>query len=119
MGYFKGWYFKCCTKGETIAFIPSFQRSNRQKTASLQIITDHEVYNLPFDSLEYCEKPLSVKIGNCIFGEKGILLNIQEKDLNLTGELRFGSATPLRYDIMIVSMADESTLHHSKEVLLW
>ena len=100
MGYFKGWYFKCCTKGETIAFIPSFQRSNRQKTASLQIITDHEVYNLPFDSLEYCEKPLSVKIGNCVFGEKGILLNIQEKDLNLTGELRFGSATPLRYDIM-------------------
>lgn len=38
MGYFKGWYFKCCTKGETIAFIPSFQRSNRKKTASLQII---------------------------------------------------------------------------------
>lgn len=100
MGYFKGWYFKCCTKEGTIAFIPSFQRRDRKKNASLQIITNHEVFNLSFESLEYCEKPLSVKIGNCIFGEREVILNIQKKELTLTGELRFDSVTSLCYDIM-------------------
>ena len=45
MGYFKGWYFKCCTKDKTIAFIPAYHRSRRRQTASLQIITDDAVFS--------------------------------------------------------------------------
>lgn len=62
--YFKGWYFKCSSNNKTIAFIQAYHRSNGRQAASLQIITDEAVYNIPFDSLEYSEKPLCVNIGN-------------------------------------------------------
>lgn len=99
-GYFKGWYFKCCTGDKTVAFIPAYHCSNSRKTASLQIITDNTVYNLPFESLEYNDKPLSVKIGNCNFGEKGINLNFKNHKFKFEGSLYFQSLSPIRYDIM-------------------
>lgn len=98
--YFKGWYFKCSNDTQTIAFIPAFHRRGHNKTASLQIIMDDATFNLPFDSLEYQEKPLSVHIDDCVFSEKGIRLNIQTDKLTAQGMLRFGKLSPLRYDIM-------------------
>ncbi len=100
IGYFKGWYFKCSTQDKTIAFIPAYHYSNNKKSASLQIITDDKAISIPFDTLEYREKPLYVKIGNCIFSEKGITLNFQGYDLALKGNLNFGQLSPIRYDIM-------------------
>ena len=98
--YFKGWYFKCSSNDKTIAFIPAYHRSNRRETASLQIITDEAVFNTPFDSLKYSEKPLCINLGNCIFSEKGIKLNIQKNKLTIGGELRFSNLSPIQYDIM-------------------
>ena len=98
--YFKGWYFKCCASDTTIAFIPAYHHSNHKRTASLQIITDNSVFNIPFISLEYSEKPLCVNIGNCVFSENGIKLNIKNDNLAISGELRFRCISPIRYDIM-------------------
>ncbi len=98
--YFKGWYFKCSNDTQTIAFIPAFHRSGPRETASLQIITDDEAFNLPFDSLEYQEEPLSVRIGDNVFSEKGIRLNIRTDKTTVQGTLRFGEFSSLRYDIM-------------------
>lgn len=98
--YFKGWYFKCCTTDKTIAFIPSYHRHGGKETASLQIITDDAAYNLPFEKLEYTDKPLSAKTGNCHFGEKGIDLNFASEEIRLSGAIRFGPLTPIAYDIM-------------------
>lgn len=98
--YFKGWYFKCSNDTQTIAFIPAFHRSGHRETASLQIITDDGAFNLPFNSLEYQEKPLAVRIGDSIFSEKGIRLNIRTDKTTVQGILRFGKLSPLRYDIM-------------------
>lgn len=98
--YFKGWYFKCSNDTQTIAFIPAFHRSGPRETASLQIITDDEAFNLPFDSLEYQKKPLAVHISDSMFSEKGIRLNIRTDKLTAQGTLRFGKLSPLRYDIM-------------------
>ena len=98
--YFKGWYFKCSSNDKTIAFIPAYHRSNRRETASLQIITDEAVFNTPFDSLKYSEKPLCINLGNCIFSEKGIKLNIQKNKLTIGGELGFSNLSPIQYDIM-------------------
>lgn len=100
IGYFKGWYFKCSTEDRTIAFIPAYHCSNGKKSASLQIITDDKAFNIPFDKLEYSEKPLYVKIGDCIFSDKGITLDFQGGDLTLKGTLYFKDLTPIRYDIM-------------------
>lgn len=98
--YFKGWYFKCSENDKTIAFIPAYHRSNGKETASLQIIMDDIAFNTPFDSLEYSQNPLCVKLGSSVFSEKGIDLNIHADKLTITGELRFCSLTPIRYDIM-------------------
>ena len=66
----------------------------------MQIITDDKAFNIPFDKLKYCEKPLYVKIGDCIFSYKGITLDFQSDDLTLKGMLYFKDLTPIRYDIM-------------------
>ena len=99
-GYFKGWYFKCGTGDKTIAFIPAYHYSENSKTASLQIITDEMALNIPFDTLEYREKPLYVKAGNCIFSDEEIILDFQNDSLKLKGKLRFNDCCPIRYDIM-------------------
>ena len=98
--YFKGWYFKCSANDKTIAFIPAYHRSNGIETASLQIITNKEVFNIEFDSLQYSETPLCVNIGNCVFSENGIKLNIKNDKLAIIGQLRFRCISPIRYDIM-------------------
>lgn len=100
IGYFKGWYFKCCTGNKTVAFIPAYHCGKNTKTASLQIITDDAVYNIPFEAPEYTEKPLYVKLKDCVFSEKGISLNYQNNKLKLNGSLSFGALSPVSYDIM-------------------
>lgn len=98
--YFKGWYFKCSNKNKTIAFIPAFHQSNHEKTASLQVITDDAAFNIPFKFLQHRENPLSVKIGENIFSEKGIKLNIHKKGITAQGTLKFCQFSPIQYDIM-------------------
>ncbi len=100
IGYFKGWYFKCSTKDKTIAFIPAYHYSNGKKSASLQIITDNKAINIPFDKLEYSEKPLYVKIDNCVFSHEVIILDYKDNGLTLEGKLCFEGLSPIRYDIM-------------------
>ncbi len=99
-GYFQGWYFKCSDGDKTLAFIPAYHRSQNETSASLQVITDDAAYNIPFKKLEYTEKPLTVKIGNCVFSEKGIILNYQSDRYKLGGVLSFGALSPIAYDIM-------------------
>ena len=98
--YFRGWYFKCSANDKTIAFIPAYHRSKGIETASLQIITDKEAFNIEFDSLQYSEKPLCVNIGKCVFSENGIKLNIKNDKLSISGQLRFRCISPIQYDIM-------------------
>jgi hypothetical protein len=100
IGYFKGWYFKCTTQDKTIAFIPAYHYSNNKKSASLQIITDSNALNITFDTLEYHEKPLYIKIGNCVFSDKGIILDYKDGALTIVGKLCFEQLTPICYDIM-------------------
>lgn len=100
IGYFKGWYFKCGTQDKTIAFMPAYHYINNKKSASLQIITIEKAINIPFDKLEYTEKPLYVKIGNCIFSNEGIILDFKDDRLTLEGKLCFEELSPIRYDIM-------------------
>ncbi|MDE6031263.1 MAG: tocopherol cyclase family protein [Oscillospiraceae bacterium] len=98
--YFKGWYFKSCNKNQTVAFIPSLHCGDSKESAFLQIITDDNAFCLPFPKLKYREKPLFVKIGNGVFSEKGIKLDIKTDELTAQGTLRFGELSPIRYDIM-------------------
>lgn len=98
--YFKGLYFKCNNENKTIAFIPAFHQSNHEKTASLQVITDDAAFNIPFQSLQYRGNPLAVKIGENVFSEKGIRLQIKNDNISANGALHFHDISPIQYDIM-------------------
>lgn len=98
--YFQGWYFKCSSKENTIAFIPAYHCTDGHKTASLQIITDDCALNVPFESLYYREKPLSAHIANCNFSEKGIELDIRREKVSAVGTVKFTNLSSLAYDIM-------------------
>lgn len=98
--YFKGWYFKCSNETKTIAFIPAFHRNNHKETASLQIIADDAAFSIPFKSLQYRENPLTVKIGENVFSEKEIRLNIKNDKLSVNGVLHLHGFFPIYYDIM-------------------
>ena len=100
-GYFKGWYFKCSTGDKTIAFIPAYHYSENSKTASLQIITDDRALNIPFDTLEYREKPLYVKIGDCIFSDEEIILDFQNESLKLKGKLKLSLMTAVLFAMIL------------------
>lgn len=98
--FFKGWYFKCSAEDKTVAFISAIHESDGVKSASLQIITDEEVFNIPFENMEYKEKPLCVNLGDCVFSENGIVLNIKNENADVTGKLDFSNLSPIKYDIM-------------------
>lgn len=73
MGYFKGWYFKCCTGERTIAFIPAYHSADHKNSASLQIITDDAAFHIPFDAIKYTDKPLSVKLETALLQNRAFL----------------------------------------------
>lgn len=97
---FMGWYFKCMGNDTTIAFIPAYHRSSHKETASLQVIMEDTVFNIPFDSLKYFEKPLSVNLKNCYFSQNGIKLNIRYNNLFIDGNIKFYDLSHINYDIM-------------------
>ena len=100
--YFGGWYFRVTANGESIAFIAAVHRSGGVETASLQIVCKDNNHTVEFYRGSFfvdVERP-HAKLGNCVFSEKGILLDVTTPDLRVRGKLRFGAATPIVCDIM-------------------
>lgn len=102
--YFKGYYFKCSLEDETIAFITAMHRSDNngqnKSGASLQVITRENVYYIPYDAITFGRGGLKIKLGNCIFSEKGIKLSIDTNECKVYGKLKFGKLQKLKYNIM-------------------
>ncbi len=100
IGFFKGYYFKCSTGEEIIAFIPAIHGVRKDKSASLQIITEEGVYNIPIRSMVLEERPLKVKAGKNLFSLKGICLEIDSEEIKAAGKLRFSDIRKIKYNIM-------------------
>ena len=96
MDKFKGYYFKCSNREQTLALIPA----GHGDKASLQIITDNHSYNVKYLHILFGNKIPQVKIGNSIFSGRKIRLDVDRENIKAKGILYFGSLTPLKYDIM-------------------
>lgn len=99
-GSFYGWYLKCQSDSQTLAVIPAVHRAGRNQTCSIQIITDNNVWTVPFSADSFRRSGMNISIGKNRFGKKGIRLAIQTQQLRATGKLTFGPLSPLKYDIM-------------------
>lgn len=101
--YFKGWYFKSQNKTQTVAVIPAIHIDEKgQKSASIQVITDAGVWNTTFSYEQFScrQKKLQVVIGENLFSEHGLTLNLKTDQLTACGSLKFGPLAPICYDIM-------------------
>lgn len=101
--YFEGWYLKQQTESKSIALIPSFHAdADRQISARLQIITEDRSLVVTFSSVTVDVKRnhFFVRMGNCIFSDRGCRLSIQEQGVNISGKLRYHSIIKPAYNIM-------------------
>lgn len=74
--------------------------SYRRPKISRYTVFDNEAFNIPFDFSEYIEKPSAIKLGDSLFSDKGIKLDIKTDKLTACGTLKFNNLSPICYDIM-------------------
>lgn len=100
--YFSGWYYKCQNSSDTLAIIPAYHKTNNNYSASIQIITSDQTWNLPFsfDSVRFNKNGSFFSIGKNRFTKKEIRLDIHQNGCTAYGFLKFGPLTPIAYDIM-------------------
>lgn len=102
--YFCGWYFKCQSEQEVFSIIPAIHIENGKRSCSIQVITLDGAWNV---TLPYCSfykkrktKELEFRMGENYFSMKGISLNLHTQELQLEGNIEFGRAIKIGYDIM-------------------
>ncbi|MBO4310888.1 MAG: hypothetical protein J5856_07470 [Lachnospiraceae bacterium] len=99
-GYFYGWYLKCQSKDETIAFIVARHKNGKSETSSLQIITKDGAYNIDMPGKAFRKDRVNIFLGKNRFGRNGIRVNMDNPGMRIKAKLDFGSLTPIKYDIM-------------------
>ncbi|MGM9553010.1 MAG: tocopherol cyclase family protein [Faecousia sp.] len=98
--YFCGRYFRCQSETQTLALIPAIHRAGGEQACSIQLLTEEASQNVVFPAAAFRKRKGCIAIGENQFGEKGISLHLHTDTLTAEGNLRFGTFTPLRYDIM-------------------
>lgn len=102
--YFEGWYFKLQTADKkSLALIAALHIDGfGKRSASLQVITADKSRLIEYPETEFCayENSFKICIGQSIFTDKGIALNVRNKDFSLGGTLDFDSFCELKSDIM-------------------
>ena len=99
--YFFGWYFKCQSETHTLSIIPAIHKSGQKKTCSVQAITENQVWSVDYPAAAFHRAGNDIWIEKNRFGERGILLAVHTPELDISGELRFGSLSRLKYDITV------------------
>lgn len=99
-GFFYGWYLKCQSNTQTLAVIPAIHERGKNRTCSIQIITDNNAWTVSFPAVAFYRAAKTIVIGKSRFGTSGIRLAIHTPELRVKGKLSFGPLTPLKYDIM-------------------
>lgn len=98
--YFYGYYFKCQSDSQTLALIAATHGAGKNRTCSLQVITESGAWVAEFPKEAYFQKGSLIKIGENKFSRRGVRVDLKTEDLRLKGNLKFGPITPLKYDIM-------------------
>jgi len=99
---FGGYYFKAQSGEKVLAVIAAYHRSKGEESCSVQLISDDGVWSASYPAGAYhkARKGFRLRLGDNKFTERGMELNIDREGLKVSGRLRFGSFTPIRYDIM-------------------
>lgn len=97
---FGGWYYRMQSDTDTLAIIPAYHKNRNRQFCSIQIITKENSWYVSFP-YEYMRKnDFDMQIGLNHFGEDGITLNLESKNVKAFGNLKFGPLMHIKYDIM-------------------
>jgi hypothetical protein len=105
--YFEGWYFKQASvaSDKAIAFIPGISTAQGKEHAFVQVISALPVrthyFQFPLESFSAQDEPFSVKIGSCTFSEQGLLLDLEDEEIKISGRLSFGGFKPLERSLLM------------------
>ncbi len=95
--YFEGWYFKHVSSDlkEVWSFIPGISINEKDPHSFIQVIngtTGQSNYiNYPLESFSWDTNKVFIKIGNSVFTDNYIDLNIDNKNLNIKGQLEYSN----------------------------
>ena len=100
--YFEGWYFKNTNKQEGISFIPGINIEKNKPKAFVQVITKDSSHFVNYDinEFKFSHEPFIVKVGNNIFSKEGIHIDINTKDVNINGDIKYSNNKPINTDFM-------------------
>ena len=96
--YFEGWYFKHVSKDlqEVYSFIPGVSFDDSEQHAFIQVINgitgQTEYITYPLDDFTCGKNKCMLKIGDPVFTEKKIELNIENQNLSINGELEYSNS---------------------------
>lgn len=99
--FFEGWYLKHQIGQQAYAFIPGISiEADGSRHPFIQIIHDESSHMLHYAASEFFarEDRFYVRIGNNVFEEAGIFLDIQDEKENLfiSGQLTYGPFSPIQ-----------------------
>lgn len=97
--YFEGWYYKHVSMDlqQVYSFIPGISLSRDDSHAFIQVIngitgnTDYITYST--DQFSWEEKSLYLKVGNSVFTEEYIDLDIDRDDIHISGHVEYSNIT--------------------------
>jgi len=109
--YFEGWYFKhvSCDLKNIIGIIPGISKNDADSHAFIQIIISEEFdgktpntqyYKFSTDDFKYIDNPFCLTIGNNIFTDEGIELNLKNDEYLITGSIKFSEFTKINRNIL-------------------
>ena len=98
--HFRGLYYRCQSDTQTLTVIPSVHKASGNAFCNIQIITDTNTFHTSFPCTAPNRNSSKIYIGKNRFDNRGITLDIQTTELQASGDLRLGSFTPIKYDIM-------------------
>ncbi|MCI6466695.1 MAG: hypothetical protein MSA90_14675 [Faecalicatena sp.] len=101
--YFEGWYLKHQNEGKTIAFIPAVHADQKGSwSASIQVVTDEGAwyFTYPIELCRINRRRFYVKIGENVFSEKGMKVQIESAEISVQGRIRYTKFHKIKGDIM-------------------
>lgn len=101
--YFQGWYFKHQSGQHAVAFIPGVNvNAQGQKSAFVQVITDRFSCKVPFPytAFQMSNERLAVRVGNQLFSDRGVRVDLNTPELQCKGIIRYGTLDPPESDVM-------------------
>lgn len=93
--YFEGWYYKHVSADlrHTFSFIPGISLNETDPHAFIQVINGSTGYSqyitYPLEEFSWEKRRLYLKVGQSVFTDSYISLNISSTDLNINGKLEY------------------------------